>query len=356
MILRGFQQWLGTPDFEDHALDAMRRYCGGDKAILINHHTDGRPGVFMRAQFLTGQELDSYNRDYAPSYPLAKPINALPVGVAITTNSMMALREFRKFPYFGWADRSYGVYELGSVFSRAGADTIAVGIARTLAQGDFTTDQTSRLQSLVGPFRRAYLLHRRMRTTSSLDGVRVSTLIDLTDPYYGCFAINRDGTVIETNGGADDHLACGIAVVSVAGRLRFKDSSAQHILQSALTHNAQSATIPLRSLGPELLFATVLRVNDLDLPSSTTQGAHWLVFLPVLKLAHTRRKVTAFADEHSLTHMETRVLEQLVHGMDIPAIAAHLEHSIETCRSTLKHIFRKSGTRRQAELVARVLT
>jgi DNA-binding NarL/FixJ family response regulator len=63
----------------------------------------------------------------------------------------------------------------------------------------------------------------------------------------------------------------------------------------------------------------------------------------------------AFADEHSLTDTETRVLEQLVQGLDIPAVATRVGHCVETCRSVLKHIFQKSGTHRQSELVAKVL-
>jgi DNA-binding CsgD family transcriptional regulator len=348
-------QWIGSPDFESRALDAIRLHCSGEKAVMINHHRDGTPGEFLFAPFLTERDLATYKQHYAPLNPFAAPINALQVGLAVTTTSMVPLRRYRKLPYYSWAKEIYGVYEVGTVVSRAGADSIWIGFSHSLAKGDFSGDQVARLQSLIAPFRRAYLLHRRLRSLSALDGVRVGTLIDLTDPYYACFAIDSDRVIVDLNAAAEEHLANGSSVMRVDGRLRFTDPYAERILKGALATGTSSATIPLPNIGTSSRTATLLRVDDVDLPSSQAKGTRWLVFLPALQQTRTRERVLAFADEHSLTDTETRVLEQLVQGLDIPAIATRVGHCVETCRSVLKHIFQKSGTHRQSELVAKVL-
>jgi DNA-binding CsgD family transcriptional regulator len=53
----------------------------------------------------------------------------------------------------------------------------------------------------------------------------------------------------------------------------------------------------------------------------------------------------------SLTPAETRLAECLLEGMSLRQAAASLGVGYETARKTLKSIFEKTGTNRQAQLV-----
>jgi DNA-binding CsgD family transcriptional regulator len=57
-----------------------------------------------------------------------------------------------------------------------------------------------------------------------------------------------------------------------------------------------------------------------------------------------------------LTLAEARLALHLVRGETLLSAEAKLNISYETARSSLKNIFRKTGTRRQAELVVVILT
>jgi DNA-binding NarL/FixJ family response regulator len=58
---------------------------------------------------------------------------------------------------------------------------------------------------------------------------------------------------------------------------------------------------------------------------------------------------------YGLTAAETRLASMLMEGLALEQIATRLGVSRNTLRSQLRQIFRKTGTRRQAELVSRLL-
>jgi DNA-binding CsgD family transcriptional regulator len=62
------------------------------------------------------------------------------------------------------------------------------------------------------------------------------------------------------------------------------------------------------------------------------------------------------ATRHGLTPTECRVAKLLCAGAGLPSVARALDISPHTVRGHLKQIFGKTGTHRQAELVARLLS
>jgi DNA-binding NarL/FixJ family response regulator len=61
------------------------------------------------------------------------------------------------------------------------------------------------------------------------------------------------------------------------------------------------------------------------------------------------------AKHHSLTTGEVRVLEAVLKVNGVRAVAEHLGLSQATVKTHLHHLFRKTGTRRQSDLVKRVV-
>lgn len=70
----------------------------------------------------------------------------------------------------------------------------------------------------------------------------------------------------------------------------------------------------------------------------------------------TTGPLPAFAKDHKLSKAEAGLAARLVSGMSLRQAAAALGVSEHTVRSHLKRVFAKTGVRRQAELVRRVLT
>jgi DNA-binding CsgD family transcriptional regulator len=66
--------------------------------------------------------------------------------------------------------------------------------------------------------------------------------------------------------------------------------------------------------------------------------------------------IEAFASAHRLSRAELGLAARLVGGMSLRQAAKALGVSDNTARTHLKHVFAKTGVRRQADLVRRVLT
>jgi DNA-binding CsgD family transcriptional regulator len=62
------------------------------------------------------------------------------------------------------------------------------------------------------------------------------------------------------------------------------------------------------------------------------------------------------ATRFGLTPAEGRVAAQLAQGKSVREIALELHVTHHTVRSQLKSVFQKTGTRRQGELIHRLLT
>jgi DNA-binding CsgD family transcriptional regulator len=59
---------------------------------------------------------------------------------------------------------------------------------------------------------------------------------------------------------------------------------------------------------------------------------------------------------YGLTHAETRIIGLLASDLSLDAAAAALGISRTTARTHLKHIFEKTGTNRQSQLIKLVLS
>ena len=70
------------------------------------------------------------------------------------------------------------------------------------------------------------------------------------------------------------------------------------------------------------------------------------------RIAKVEQQVAELFD---LTSAEARVAAAIAEGSDLKSLADRLSLSVETVRGQLKSVFRKTGTRRQNELAARIL-
>ena len=59
---------------------------------------------------------------------------------------------------------------------------------------------------------------------------------------------------------------------------------------------------------------------------------------------------------HGLTKMEAQVALRIVRGADLKQVSEELSVSVDTVHTHLQHVFNKTGTHRQAELVRTLLT
>jgi len=109
-----------------------------------------------------------------------------------------------------------------------------------------------------------------------------------------------------------------------------------------------------RSDGRHPLSAMVAPIGVTGLfPSSRSACVVVLIEQPVTR---ADAPVSEFTRMHGLSPAETGIASRLVRGMSLRQAAADLGISDNTARSHLKHVFAKTGARRQSDLVRRALT
>ncbi len=169
----------------------------------------------------------------------------------------------------------------------------------------------------------------------------------------------------------------GVAVIDHAGRLVWLNPPAEELLGAGeLTRNGYLAPADTRDAGAvrNLFNAALLAPAEL-LPPAPVQvhvangdsvvldivplprdfqgllsGA--AAVMTIRRLARPNRSADGLKERFGLTAREAEIAMALTSGQTLEQIAAALGVSVATSRQHLKSIFRKTGTHRQAELVA----
>lgn len=91
------------------------------------------------------------------------------------------------------------------------------------------------------------------------------------------------------------------------------------------------------------------------LPDATLRGQALSVLLDLFDIVPHGSLALRIQRAHGLTRAEARVAARLSEGAPLLEIASELQVGLETVRTHLRNAFRKTGVRRQAELVSLVL-
>jgi DNA-binding CsgD family transcriptional regulator len=186
----------------------------------------------------------------------------------------------------------------------------------------------------------------RSRFTAALDLLRCSVL--LTDANGGIVYMNRS---------AADMLNAGEAVRSRHNIVRAARPSAGHELNEALKHAARAdarigktgLTVKLSDDGALPVVAHVLPLAGTQFPGDLESSAVAAIF--IRNQEDISDSAGLLATTYQLTPAEARVLCCLLAGRSLSQAAADLRVAHSTVKTHLNVIFRKTGARRQSDLI-----
>lgn len=169
--------------------------------------------------------------------------------------------------------------------------------------------------------------------------------------WRGCIVLDDEGNVRAMNDTAQSIIenADGLAIVD--GRLCSADqkekSRLHHLIRATLDRTEQggAVAIPRRSARPLLL--QVFALNPFD--HETSPSVAILIQDPDLRPTIDQNVV---AQMYRLTRMETKLALAMVDGMRADKVASSFGISQTTVSFHLRNLFRKTGTNRQADLIA----
>ncbi len=305
--------------------------------------------------------LESYLRDFAPQdprlpYVLQHPRQWIPCQ---QTTDPIAFE--RSALVNELLDKTGTRFVLGVSFPVGPQHTATLGVMRARRDGQYGAQEVRRLTPLLPHINRAMSLYVRIgrleSTLASLDALvdRLSTPILLVD---------KTGLLRYGNPSGQEALRRAQHLVLRGGRVHpLSSRQAQQfteILATALSNEQSTVTAALSS-SMRLLdvdgHAAILLVQGLrgqaDLGGMPQADA--ALFLiggdEKLPVNATRLQIV-----FGLTPAETRLAEHLVSGKNLSEIGEELKVSRETLKSQLRSLFYKTDTRRQGELIARLLS
>ena len=228
-------------------------------------------------------------------------------------------------------------------------------VIRRRRDGVVDDDARERLALLAPHIRRSVLIGKII----DLKKVEAAALADSLDTLSaGMFMVDASGRIVHANASGHSMLAEAKVLRSVGGHLGAIDSLAnQALLESfAATESGDPAlgrkgiAVPLKARDDERYVANVLPLTSgTRRKAGISYSAVATVF--VHKAALELSPPEAIVKEFKLTPAELRVLFAIVEIGGVHKSAEALGISEATARTHLRHLFEKTGTSRQAELI-----
>jgi DNA-binding CsgD family transcriptional regulator/PAS domain-containing protein len=242
----------------------------------------------------------------------------------------------------------------------AGATPASFLVAAPRGSEPFDTAERVELPSALVPHLEQALRAHKKLTTLTQSSADLGAALEAV--RHGIVIVGSDGWVINLNTAAERVLRADDGLKMWSGRLAATSTTAEHQLQralhAALTHDGSTirggrSFLCERSSRnrPYVIHVLPLHHTATDETSSDAK-ALVLIVDPDQKPEPARALVRRL---YGLTMTEADVAVRIASGADLQELSDELSVSIATVRKHLQHVFDKTGTHRQAELVRLVL-
>jgi DNA-binding CsgD family transcriptional regulator/PAS domain-containing protein len=256
--------------------------------------------------------------------------------------------------YEDWLRKLQIFYIVGTIFPIGGDEVCTLGIHRGRADGAYGAIDKVPVARYLPHLKRALavrqqLAHARVGQAATLDALERTATATLV--------LDRDGRLLYANGRAERLLAMADGLGATAGRLRAADRTAGERLATLIRDAADGTGTAGGALA--LPRGDRLPLTALVAPLPAAQdGWGWTRPAAILFVRDPEQPTpsgTALQELFGLTPAEAALAAALAAGQTVEAHAAAHRISLNTARTHLKSALAKTGTGRQAELVALLL-
>jgi DNA-binding CsgD family transcriptional regulator len=333
------------------------RYVGGSAACLHSQDIVGKKSILY---FASGYQPDFeklYMEKYFKINPVFPTATFFDVERSLAVTDCLPRDEFCRTQFAREWIAPQGYIDIRfSNIEKSSNSSALFSIMRHFKDG-FADDEMCRRFALVVPHvRRAMLIGKVI----DLHKVEAAALADTLDTLKsGMFIVDGTGRIVHAN-------ISGFAMVAEAnvlrapnGRLTANDPAAEQALLDIFTAaeggdaalGRRGVAVPLRARDGERYIAHVLPLTSgTRRKAGVSYGAVAAIFVRKAAL-DLPSPPAAIAEEFRLTPAELRVLFFMIEIGGISEVADVLGISEATVKTHLQHIFEKTGTGRQADLV-----
>ena len=247
---------------------------------------------------------------------------------------------------------------IGSVFPIGNDEIAAIGIHRPQGGVTYSDKDKQRVAQFLPHLQRALQIRRRLIDPAIK---QLAALDALERPGTAILIASRDGRMLYANRNADDLLRAGVGIAVIAGRLatghRATTDRLAALIRGAVDTAAGSGASPGGALAIEREDRLLLTVLVAPFrPARDGFGAAVPAAIVFIRDPESPTPmILALRGLFGLTPAEACIAGMLAEGRAIDDIAPRQGITRNTVRVHLKSIFAKTGTARQAQLVALIL-
>lgn len=302
--------------------------------------------------------LNLYFEKYIHLNPMFPATLFFEVGQILTENDILPTSEFAQTRFFKEWVQPQGLLStsMASILEKSATSIAGIAVGRSEREGPVDTEALRRMALIVPHVRRAVMIGKVI----DLQKVEAAALADTLDGVAaGTFLVDADARIVHANASGLVMINNGSVLRVMRGKLAANDPQADRALRDSFAAAAiGDVAIGTRGIAVPMTSADGLRYVAHILPLTTgarrKAGASYsavaALFVRRAEL-DTSHPIEALARAHKLTAAEVRVLMMIVQIGGVADVAPVLGVSETTVKTHLQHIFAKTDTTRQADLV-----
>ena len=339
------------------ALQHACAFVGGDSAALFWHDAASERSAAMHLYNADRHYTQLYFEKYVPMDPMFPAATFMAPGVVHTSLDIVPWDELVQTRFYKeWMQPQRMIEAVGANLEKTATSSALLAIRFTEDNGFVTDEVRHRFGLIVPHFQRAVAIGRLFDQGKDTQSMLTQTL---------------------------DHVEAGVFLVAVNGHITFVNTLGQTMLDEGTIvrerNRGLTAVVPeAQRMLRDILQAAAsgdasIGTRGVGVPLSASADNRWFAHVLPLTSGHRQNAAAMFAaiaavfvrkaspggatplemlaKKYKLTAGEVRVLDAVVKVGSVKAIAEMLGISQATVKTHLQHLFRKSGTSRQSDLI-----
>jgi DNA-binding CsgD family transcriptional regulator/PAS domain-containing protein len=337
-------------------LNGLADLLGATGGAQVGAYNSRAHSVAMLAPRIDPKELPSFSKYWANIW---RQCDQHPIGAVIIPEMRISHPDRCRADIFNGSSKPQRPERMmGATLLTEGFVSTVVSVSRSYSEGEFEAGQTQLFAALIPHLQRAVQLRIRL---AALDGPPTSSAEMLNRLPHAVMLVDAGARVIFANQAAARMLGAGNGLSLDRDGLKAETTEDTRRLRRTIADCAEPANelggeggrfrLSRRDRGPLTMLVIPHRtqVTWIDILRPTA-----ILFIAEAEQAAVLRS-ERFSQDFGLTRAEAVFAVEISKGDGLQATASRLGVSLTTVRTHLAHVFDKTGTRRQAELVRLIL-
>lgn len=352
-LVSGIYAAAVTPHHWEPAIREIQRALGATGGSLL---LGGATWSFLDST-IPRPALESYAAHYAHLDYVISAVAVGPVGAVRTGAEVIVLNGNTEF-YSGWMRPNKLEDGLFVRLSRGERPTCFLVTSESQS---FQTPERLKLMSGLVPHLQQALQVQKELATLAHSVVEVAGALDVI--RHGVTIVTRDQLVVELNSAAEKIFRAEDGLCIRSGRIAATSMHTEQELRRAVQNALVGEGSPVRGgrlfscVRPSGRRPYVVHVLPSHRPDTDAPlGAPMALVLIIDPADNPEPRAALLRRLYRLTKAETEVVMRMMNGSDLKQISEELSVSLTTVRTHLRHVFDKTDTHRQSELIRLLLT